>query len=438
MQTLSEVERITAEVYEDYVTSIEPTMEREARSKARNFVEWDGEGVWLLDVAGNRYLDACAAGGVFGLGYKHPRVVAAVMEQLQRMPQPSRAGINPLQGKLARRLREILPGDLSFSHIATTGTEAIEAAVKVARLHTGGRPEFVSTQGAFHGMAFAATSIGGIPYLHDGIKPILEGCRHVPYGNLDALKAVVSDKTAAVILEPILSAAGCIPPPPGYLKGVRELCDKHGALLIADEIQTAFRTGTVLGFSHEDVVPDIVCLGKILGGGVMPIGAAVWTTRIQESVSKKPLFNNTTFGGNQLSAAAALATLDVIEQDGLVERSVTQGAKLMAELKRLAAKYPKLVKKVEGRGLMTAFELSDMRWVASFIPRVMQKHRMVVLAAVFALQRIRINPPLILSDDELAKIIEILDTTFAELDPMTPEQMLNTWQRWCAGEPPEF
>ncbi|HEY4000651.1 MAG TPA: aminotransferase class III-fold pyridoxal phosphate-dependent enzyme [Candidatus Xenobia bacterium] len=437
METLTEAEKITNEVYRDFIDCIDPSMEKEFNSKHRNPVEWEGQGPWLIDVAGNRFLDAATAGGVFGLGYRHPKVIEAVTRQLQRMPCSSRAALNPLQAKLARRLSEVTPEGLQYSHIAASGTESIEIALKVARLTTG-RHEVVSTLGSFHGLALAATCVGGIPYLHDGVRPLVPGIHHVPYGKIEDMEKSISDKTCAVVLEPVQTAPGVIVPPDGYLKRIRELCDQHGALLIMDEIQTALRTGHFLACSHEGVVPDIACLGKVFSGGVMPVGIAIWNKRVQDAVNKKPFFNSTTFGGNQLTCAAVLAVLDIVEQEHLLDHIRKQGAKLRAHLDRLAQTFPKIYRLVEGRGMMQAVELADIKLVAAASQRLVRKHRLLVLHAVFNLQRMRINPPLNIEDPELNRIMEIIEDVTVELNTMDPALLQKVFDNWRQGIQEDF
>jgi putrescine aminotransferase len=261
------------ETYENYRDFVNPPLARVMKLSGSP-VEVSAGGASIVDHTGKTYLDFAGGYGVFTLGYRHPRVVAAVHAQLDVMALSVRTMFNPLLGRLARRLAELTPGDLKSSFFSNSGTEAVEAALKLARAATQ-RTRFVGTDGAFHGKTFGALSVSGRDAFRTPFEPLLAGVTRVPFGDLDALAAAIGD-AAAVIVEPVQGEGGVNVPPPDYLRGVRALCDRAGALMIADEVQTGLgRCGALFACDLAGVVPDVMTLAKGLSGGVMPIGATI-------------------------------------------------------------------------------------------------------------------------------------------------------------------
>lgn len=415
----SDAAEIISRTIQDTYRHFDPAVAVGMQTLAEDFVEWEAEGATVRDMKGREYVDAMTFGGVFGLGHRHPRVVAAVREQLDRMPLSSRLGFNRPLAELCRLLAEVTPGDLQYSFICSSGTESIEVALKMARLSTE-RTRIVSALNSFHGMSIACSSVSGIQYWREGFNPLLDGCHQVPFGDPLALEKAITPNTAAVLLEPVQAGSGCTVPPDGYLRRARELCDREGALLIMDEIQTAFgRTGRMFGVDHEGVVPDIMCLGKFLGGGVMAIGACVFNPRIQAALARRPLFNNTTFGGNPLACAAAVAAIRTVLEDNLVERSATLGERLGQGLESLKARFPRIVGEVRGRGLMRTFVLRDMRHAPILTAELLQTHRLLLLSPVHTPTMFRVNPPQIVDEAFIDRILDVLTTCFEQLEGMT-------------------
>ena len=255
---------------------VNPQMARNLRLLHEEFIEWRSEGCYVYDPMGRPYFDAVGAGGVFALGHSHPEVVGAVHRQLDRGGLSVRTGLVPGQLELLERLSRRVPGQMPFGYIGSTGTEAMEAALKLARLTTG-RPGLVGMQMGYHGMSVGTLSISGIPYWREGFSPLLEPVRLVPFGDLKAAREAVDSTTAAVFLEPVQWASACSVAPAEYLQGLRRLCDETGALLILDEIQCGLgRTGRWFAADHSGVVPDMISVGKALSGGVMPISALMF------------------------------------------------------------------------------------------------------------------------------------------------------------------
>jgi putrescine aminotransferase len=378
------------ETYENYRDYVNPPLARVMKLSGSP-VEVSAEGVTIVDHNGKSYLDFAGGYGVFTLGYRHPRVVAAVRAQLDAMALSGRTMFNPLLGRLAKRLAELTPGDLKISFFANSGTEAVEGALKLARAATK-RAKFVGTQGAFHGKTFGALSVSG----------------------REAFRAPFVDDAAAVIVEPVQGEGGVNVPPPEYLRGVRELCDRSGALFIADEVQTGLgRCGALFACDLAGVVPDVMTLAKGLSGGVMPIGAYVARPGVWNAAyAKDPLLHTSTFGGNPLACAAALAALDVLVEDDLAANARARGAELLAGAREIAARYPDAIAEVRGVGLLVGVELRNEGYGGTIIPELLK--RGVTAAWTLNQQRvIRLEPPLIVTAAQIATALRAFDEAVA-------------------------
>jgi putrescine aminotransferase len=328
-------------------------------------IEWSGRGSVLTDVFGREHIDCLGGYGVFSAGVNHPRVVQAVADQLGRMALNSQELLEPWRGALARVLAAVTPGDLRHSFFINNGTDAVEGAIKLARLHTG-RSTFVAALGGFHGKSLGALSLMGKAVFREPFQRGLQDVRFVPYGDADAVEQelrraeAVGDRIAGVVLEPVQGEAGAVVPPDDYFPRVRALCTRYGALLVADEVQTGLgRTGALWGVDHWDVVPDILCLGKALGGGVMPLSAFVSTPAIWEALVPNPVIHSTTFGGNPLACAAGLAAVQVTLDEDLPGQAAAKGAYLLGELAALRDRYPDVLAGVSGKGLLIGMRFAD-------------------------------------------------------------------------------
>jgi len=399
------------ETYENYRDYVNPPLARVMKLSGSP-VEVSAEGVTIVDHNGKSYLDFAGGYGVCTLGYRHPRVVAAVRAQLDAMALSGRTMFNPLLGRLAKRLAELTPGDLKISFFANSGTEAVEGALKLARAATK-RAKFVGTQGAFHGKTFGALSVSGREAFRAPFAPLLADVVFAPFGDLTALAALVDD-AAAVIVEPVQGEGGVNVPPPEYLRGVRELCDRSGALFIADEVQTGLgRCGALFACDLAGVVPDVMTLAKGLSGGVMPIGAYVARPGVWNAAyAKDPLLHTSTFGGNPLACAAALAALDVLVEDDLAANARARGAELLAGAREIAARYPDAIAEVRGVGLLAGVELRNEGYGGTIIPELLK--RGVTAAWTLNQQRvIRLEPPLIVTAAQIATALRAFDEAVA-------------------------
>lgn len=318
-----------------------------------------GEGAWVWDVEGRRYLDFLSAYSALNQGHRHPRIMAALSEQAARVTLTSRAFRNDQLGLLYQDLYDMLGYDLALP--MNTGAEAVETAIKVARKWgyvVKGIPrheaEIIVADGNFHGRTITVISFSTEPHYRDDFGPFTPGFTSVPFGDAAALEAAITPRTCAIMLEPIQGEAGVVVPPPGYLRAAADMAARHQVLLIADEIQTGLgRTGKLLSSDHEGVRPDLVILGKALGGGVYPVSAVLADRPILGLI--QPGEHGSTFGGNPLGAAVARAALAVLREEGLADRAHDLGTYFMERLVEIPSP---LVKEVRGQGLLIGVELT--------------------------------------------------------------------------------
>ncbi|GAC1589224.1 MAG: aspartate aminotransferase family protein [Candidatus Velthaea sp.] len=399
------------ETYENYRAYLNPPLARVMKLSGSP-VEVRAEGCTITDHTGKMYLDFAGGYGVFTLGHRHPRVLAAVRDQLDAIALSGRTMFNPLMGRLAKRLAELTPGDLAISFFCNSGTEAVEGALKLARAATK-RTKIVGTVNAYHGKTFGALAASGREYFQAAYAPLLPDVVHVPFGDIAALEAEIGD-AACVVLEPIQAEGGVILPPPGYLRAVRELCDRSGALFIADEVQTGLgRCGEMFACDFERVVPDVMTLAKGLSGGIIPIGAFIARTPLWNAAyAKAPLMHTSTFGGNELACAAALAALEVLVDEDLVRNANERGAELLAGARATQQRFPAVIADVRGAGLLVGVELTSEGYGGTIIPELLK--RGVTAAWTLNQQRvIRLEPPLIVTAAQTASALRAFDEAVA-------------------------
>jgi acetylornithine/N-succinyldiaminopimelate aminotransferase len=355
-------------------------------------------GATIWDRHGHAYLDLLAGMGVANVGHTHPEVVAAVRAQAERHLHVMVYGefVQAAQVELAARLSALLPSPLSVVYFTNSGAEAIEGALKTARKHTG-RRGFVAFEGGFHGDTWGALSIGGNPLYRAPFEPLLHHVTLLPFGDEPALAAIDTD-TAAVVIEPVQAEGGVRIPPPGYLAALRRRCSETGALLVFDEVVTAFgRTGRLFGFEHSGVVPDLLVLAKALGGG-LPLGAFVGRAAVMRTLSHDPpLAHVTTFGGHPLSCAAGLAALHVLLRDDLPARAARLGAALQERLSALVGRGG--LTEVRGAGMLLGLEFADAAACARAAKRAFAQ-RLILNWTLHRDTVLRLAPPLVLTDGE--------------------------------------
>ncbi len=358
-----------------------------------------GDGAWVWDVDGNRYLDLVGGIAVNALGHNHPALVAAVSKQVAEAVHISNLFTSPAQIALAERLLAITGApEGSRVFLANSGAEANEAAVKLARRT--GRTGIVAAEGAFHGRTTGALALTHKPAYREPFEPLLPGVTHVPYGDSDALADAVMGDTSAVVLEPIQGEAGVVVPPAGYLRDARDITRAAGALLILDEIQTGIgRTGSWFAFQEEGILPDAITVAKGLGGGV-PVGGLVALGPETASLLAAGQ-HGTTFGGNPLAAAASLAVLDTIERDDLLAHATRAGQHLADAVTALG--HP-LVTEVRGRGLLRAVGLAE----PVSVPLAAAAREAGFIVNPVAPDAIRLAPPLVITTAQLDQLVAAL------------------------------
>lgn len=359
-----------------------------------------GEGVWLVDLEGRRYLDFIGGIAVSALGHAHPVLVAAIQAQVARMLHVSNLYHIAEQARLAQWLVEHSACDRAF--FCNSGAEANEAAIKLSRKwgkrDGGNRYEIIVAHQSFHGRTMATLAATMQPKYQEAFTPLPPGFVPVPFNDLEAARAAVTDRTCAILLEPIQGESGIQPATHEYLSGVRGLCDEHGLLLMLDEVQTGMgRTGTLFAYEQYGIVPDVLTLAKGLGGG-FPIGAMLAR---ESAIAFAPGDHGSTFGGNPLACAAALAVVEVISSERLIEHAAAMGAVLAAGLEALVARG--LAKEVRGRGLLMALELSG-----EAAPVVEACRKAGLLVNAVAPKALRFAPPLVVRQSEIEQALEIL------------------------------
>jgi len=352
-----------------------------------------GEGAYVWDTDGNRYLDLVTGIAVNALGHAHPAIVAAVTEQIGKLAHTSNLYINKPALELAERLLAIagVEGKVLFGN---SGAEAVETALKLSRRT--GRSKIVSTEGAFHGRTMGALTLTGQYAKRTPFEPLLPGVTHVPYGDTQALEAAIDNKTAAFIVEPIQGEQGVVVPPEGYLQAAREITAKHGALLILDEVQTGVgRVGSWFAFQQLGIVPDLITLAKGLGAG-LPLGACI---AVGDSANLfEPGHHGTTFGGNPVVCAAALALLNTMAAEGIVDHTAAVGKEIAAGIEELG--HPNIAG-VRGQGLLIGILLRDKQ--SKDVAAAAERHGYLVNPPQPDV--IRLAPPLILSHEDAARFV---------------------------------
>ena len=353
-----------------------------------------GKGILVTDADGKTYMDFLGGIATSILGHAHPAIVKAVTKQMSILSHVSNFYAHPNAISLAEKLTAMTGDKNAKVFFCQSGAEANEAALKLSRRT--GKVRVVAAQGAFHGRTMGALSLTGQPSKREPFLPLIKGVQHVPYGDIDAMRKAISKKTAMVIIEPIMGEAGVIVPPQDYLQQLRQLCDKNGALLVIDAVQTGMgRTGDWFGYEYSGITPDVITLAKGLGGG-LPLGAMIALGKAADLF--QPGDHGSTFGGNPVTTAAGLAAIDFIESKEILGKVEKQGAHLIQELALIPG-----VKEVRGAGLLLGIELESLK--ASVIADAMRNAGVLVNAANAS--TIRIAPALIVSDAQITKFISI-------------------------------
>ena len=401
--TADEKQTIIDRTLEYYGKHLNPGFLKYKKSSDSKAIEWGGRGSVMVDIHGRRFIDCLGGYGIYVLGHRPPEVIDAVIKVYERIGMYSQELLNPFQAELAMQIAELTPGDMKYTYFHSGGAESVDAAIKLARLATG-RTKHITMSKGFHGKTMGALSATNREGIKKPFEPLVPGFIEVPWDNLEALEAAMSAEIASVIMEPIQGEGGINIPSDGFLKGVRELCDKHGALLHFDEVQTGLgRTGKWFGAQHWGVSADLMTLGKALGGGIYPISAVHGNERAWRRLDENPWWVTNTFGGSAPACAAALATLEVMKRDNIVEQAATKGEFFMGLLREASAEHPGLIKEVRGIGLFIGIEFNEEKAAVDVAKNLFTKD-VLTAHTINNPAVIRIEPPLVITEDEMRQV----------------------------------
>jgi len=424
--TPEEADWITRETVESFREHVNPGFLEYRKAtdaqRAGAVVEWSDAGPnSYRDVTGRTYLDCLGGFGIFNVGHRNPKVVKAVTDQMRRQPLHSQDLLDPLRAMLAKALAMLTPEGLEFSFFCNSGTEAVEGALKLARAYDPTKQTIVAATKGFHGKSYGSLSASAKAEFRRPFGPMLPNIEHVPFNDVLALRDMmtscraVGEDVGAVLLEPVQGEGGVNIPDNNYLPAVRALCNEFGALLILDEVQTGMgRTGKMFACEHWGVAPDLMCLAKAFGGGVVPAGAVVGRREIFAKLFDNPFLHTSTFGGNPLACAAALATINVLIEQKLPQRAAVLGERLLAKISEATARHKDLVADVRGKGLMMALEFHDHSTGFEFAKQMLDRGVLVSGTLVNA-RTIRIEPPLTLTDEEAEYVCQSIHKSLDDL-----------------------
>ncbi len=418
---------VTADCVENFARYVNPGILEYRKSVSTDYaaVEWRDEGNCYYDITGREFIDCLGGYGIYVLGHRHPTVKDAVQAQLQHQALHSQELLDPMRAYASKLLAMVTPGELQFSFFCNSGTEANEGAMKLAKLyaqrkkpgHTNG---IISTTKAFHGKSFGSLSVSGKAEFREPFYPLMPGVRFVPYGDADALNdelkvcEAIGFDIAAFIAEPVQGEAGAIVPPEGYFTKVREICDKWGVLFIADEVQTGMgRTGELWGMDHyADAAPDIMSMGKALGGAVIPVGNFIATPAVFETMFENPYIHTTTFGGNPMATSACIAALHATIEEDIPGQARDKGAWFKARFEELRGEHGDLLDEVRGLGLLIGLQFATPE-IGYAVATGLFAEGVLVGGTLFNALTVRIEPPATIAQEQMEAVVERLDRVLA-------------------------
>lgn len=426
--TTDEQQAVIADCVTNFTDYVNPGILEYRKSVSSDYtsVEWRDEGAVFYDIRGRQFIDCLGGFGIYTLGHRHPTVVRAVKAQLEHQALHSQELLDPMRGYLSHLLAMTTPGDLQYSFFCNSGTEAVEGSMKLAKLwarrkkpnHTLG---MISTTRGFHGKSFGSLSVSGKAEFREPFYPLMSNVRFVPYGDADALdkQLAICDQigfdVAAFIAEPIQGEAGAIVPPADYFPKVREICDKWGLLLIADEVQTGMgRTGRLWGMEHWGVAPDIMAMGKALGGAVIPCGNFIATEDVFSTMFDNPYIHTTTFGGNPMATSAAIAALHATLEEDIPGQAAEKGAYIMGKLAELASEYEELYEEVRGVGVIIGMQFRSPE-IGYAVSQGLFSRGVLIGGTLFNSLTLRVQPPAVITYEQIDQVIERLADTLSEV-----------------------
>ena len=423
--TTGEQDEVVADCVRTFNDYVNPGILEYRKSMSTDYtaVEWRDEGNVFYDIRGKEFIDCLGGFGIFMLGHRHPTVVQAVRDQLEHQALHSQELLDPMRGYAAELLALVTPGDIKYTFFCNSGTEAVEGALKLAKLnakrkkatHTNG---VISCMGGFHGKSMGSLGVTGKAAWREPFLPMTPHVRFIPYGDADALDKelkicdTIGLDIAAFIAEPMQGEAGAIVPPDDFFPKVREICDKWGVLFIADEVQTGMgRTGTFWGIEHWGVAPDIMTAGKALGGAVIPVGCFMATPEAFAPLMDNPYIHTTTFGGNPMATAAVIGAVNATLEEDIPGQAAEKGAWLKARLEELAERYPEVLVEVRGLGLLIGCQFVSEQ-VGYAVATGLFAEGILTAGTLFSAETFRFEPPATLSSEQLDQIVERTERVF--------------------------
>ena len=392
-------------LFESYGRLINPAYPSFLNKLGLNKIAVKAQGATITDSEGNTYIDCVGGYGLFNLGHNNPDIIESLTDQLKEQQLFTKPLISEVQVRLAECIEKITPGELSCSFILNSGSEAIDCAIKLVRLHRGGKT-IITAQKSFHGHTFGALTASGIPSFKRAFQPLLPGFISVPFGDIEALKKSITADTGAVLIEPIQHEAGILLPPNVYPQKVRKLCDEHGLILILDEIKTGFgKTGRMFACEHYDVVPDILVLGKSLGGGMIPTGAVVAKSHLWKRFGLSFPMSASSYAGNVLACRAGLSTIRYIQEGSLLADCAEKGKMLLRSFRDYVGEYPNILQSVEGLGLLIGIETKSSK-IALELAKEMIRHGIIMVPAFGNSSVLMVEPPLVISFQQIRAVVD--------------------------------
>ncbi len=397
-------------IIEEFKNYVSPSKVAVYKEMGIELVPGRREGSYIWDKDGQRYIDCRTAGGIFNLGHRPPRVIAALREAMETLDIGDHILMSEYRAALAKRLAKLMPGDIRYTFFGASGGEAIDLAIKLARGYTQ-KPKVISAERAYHGHTGFALAAGSRKF-QAPFGPLMPGFMNVAFGDIEALEAAMDDEVAAVIFETIPVPGGVLIPPRDYFPQVRELCDRRGALLILDEVQAGLgRTGRLWGIEEYHVVPDIMVLGKGLSGAIYPITATCYREKLESFFEPDPFIHLSSFGGAELGCVAAMAMLDQITEPGFLEHVKEMGNRSQEELALLREKYSQILIEVRQRGLLIGLKMVD-KDCGPLLTRALGQNGVLAIFAGLDPSVTIIMPPLIVAEEEVDLILEALDHSY--------------------------
>ncbi len=403
------------ELFESYSRFINPSYPSFLTKLGLNKVAVKAQGATITDSEGKTYIDCVGGYGLFNVGHNNPEIIQSLTDQLREQQLFTKPLITEIQVRMAECMAKVAPGELTCSFIVNSGSEAIDCAIKLVRLHRGGKT-IITARKSFHGHTFGALTASGIPSFKRAFQPLLPGFTGVPFGDIEALERSISAETAAVLIEPIQHEAGVLLPPDGYLQKVRNLCEEHNVILILDEIKTGFgKTGRMFACEHYDIVPDILVLGKSLGGGLIPSGAVVAKEYLWKRFGLSFPMSASSYAGNVLACCAGLSTIQYIRQDSLLEDCAEKGKLLLRAFRKYVGEYPDILRSAHGLGLLIGIETQSGKTALELAQEMIQQG-VLVFPAFGNSSVLMVEPPLVISFEQIRAVASLFAAACAKVN----------------------